>query len=192
MTLHWSHLSRADSSALLSELAQQTGRKVLLRDELNVVARGKFGAPDNSFASRDGIVVARACGGGEILRRRSWHSWAGRREHRQRGISLRETSPPDPADHGLAGRAIKRRRSDGEDFTQFWINAAREARYRHGKDEIRQLVRRLQGPAGKETFKFRTQIASQNLLSVGGRVLDYPSCTVDVTTNDMPFIGCVM
>jgi hypothetical protein len=38
---------------------------------------------------------------------------------------------------------------------------AREARYRQSKDEIRQLVQRLQGPADEETFKLRAQIASQ-------------------------------
>jgi hypothetical protein len=37
----------------------------------------------------------------------------------------------------------------------------REARYRQSKDEIKTLVRRLQGPADEETFKLRAQIASQ-------------------------------
>lgn len=38
---------------------------------------------------------------------------------------------------------------------------SRESRYQHSKEEIRQLVGRLQGPANEELFKLRAQIASQ-------------------------------
>lgn len=49
---------------------------------------------------------------------------------------------------------------------------SRELRYRHSKEEIRQLVDRLQSPANEELFKLRAQIASQlkvlvETLSVG-------------------------
>jgi DNA invertase Pin-like site-specific DNA recombinase len=38
---------------------------------------------------------------------------------------------------------------------------SRETRYRHSKEEIKQLVDRLQSPANEELFKLRAQIASQ-------------------------------
>lgn len=38
---------------------------------------------------------------------------------------------------------------------------SRESRYQHSKEEIRQLVARLQGPANNGLFKLRAQIASQ-------------------------------
>jgi hypothetical protein len=49
---------------------------------------------------------------------------------------------------------------------------SREARYRHSKAEIKQLVDRLQSPATEELFKLRAQIASQlkvlvHTLSIG-------------------------
>jgi DNA invertase Pin-like site-specific DNA recombinase len=53
------------------------------------------------------------------------------------------------------GERIKAKSAEQQDLL------SRESRYRHSKEEIRQLVRRVQGPTSEGSFKLRAQIASQ-------------------------------
>src|ERR1700694_824417 len=67
---------------------------------------------------------------------------------------------------------VKRRAQLAGDIENTHDLQSREARYRHSKEEIKQLVDRLQSPANQELFKLRAQIGSHlkvlvHTLSIG-------------------------